>query len=222
MPCGADPGLIGELAHAGVEIVATLHVIRLVVGCPGLLENAASFLGSGGTILYGSDYGVTGIPRGVDVAERRVLAGVGPGRAALSSPRDQGGDCGRGRRPRAARRGKPCRRRRGPRRPYAEPQRPLRPRARHPRRCDPGRRLMPTLDAVETTATSTRRRELTAQRYARLALSSAASLYLIVLTGAAVRLTGSGLACESWPGCQRGRASSPRSASTRRSSSATA
>ena len=40
---------------------------------------------------------------------------------------------------------------------------------------------------------------------ALLALASAAiSLYLIVLTGAAVRLTGSGLACESWPGCQEG------------------
>jgi len=57
---------------------------------------------------------------------------------------------------------------------------------------------------VETTATGTGRRELTAERYARLALASAVSLYLIVLTGAAVRLTGSGLACESWPGCQEG------------------
>ena len=41
-------------------------------------------------------------------------------------------------------------------------------------------------------------------RYAKLAAASALSLYLIVLTGAAVRLTGSGLACESWPGCQEG------------------
>lgn len=40
--------------------------------------------------------------------------------------------------------------------------------------------------------------------FARLALASAASLYAVVLTGAAVRLTGSGLACESWPGCQEG------------------
>lgn len=45
---------------------------------------------------------------------------------------------------------------------------------------------------------------MTAARYARLAVASAVSLYLIVLTGAAVRLTGSGLACESWPGCQEG------------------
>jgi heme a synthase len=49
-----------------------------------------------------------------------------------------------------------------------------------------------------------RRRELSPIRYARLAFASALSLYLIVLTGAAVRLTGSGLACESWPGCQEG------------------
>ena len=46
--------------------------------------------------------------------------------------------------------------------------------------------------------------QLTPGRYAKLALASALSLYLIVLTGAAVRLTGSGLACESWPGCQEG------------------
>jgi cytochrome c oxidase assembly protein subunit 15 len=44
----------------------------------------------------------------------------------------------------------------------------------------------------------------TAAGYAQLALASAVSLYVIVLTGAAVRLTGSGLACESWPGCQEG------------------
>ncbi|MDQ3066987.1 MAG: COX15/CtaA family protein [Actinomycetota bacterium] len=45
---------------------------------------------------------------------------------------------------------------------------------------------------------------MTALRYAKLAVASAVSLYVIVLTGAAVRLTGSGLACESWPGCQEG------------------
>jgi cytochrome c oxidase assembly protein subunit 15 len=41
-------------------------------------------------------------------------------------------------------------------------------------------------------------------RFAKLAAASALSLYGVVLTGAAVRLTGSGLACQSWPGCQRG------------------
>jgi len=45
---------------------------------------------------------------------------------------------------------------------------------------------------------------VTPVRYAQLAVATAVSLYLIVLTGAAVRLTGSGLACRSWPGCQQG------------------
>lgn len=86
MPCGEDPALMGELAGAGVEVVATLHVIRLVVGCPGLLENATSFLRRGGAVLYGSDYGVTGIPPGVDATELQLLAGVGLGRlGALSA-----------------------------------------------------------------------------------------------------------------------------------------
>lgn len=50
----------------------------------------------------------------------------------------------------------------------------------------------------------TRLREISPTRYLWLAGLSALSLYLIILTGAAVRLTGSGLACESWPGCQEG------------------
>ncbi len=49
-----------------------------------------------------------------------------------------------------------------------------------------------------------RLREVSPRRYAQLATASALSLYLIVITGAAVRLTGSGLGCESWPGCQEG------------------
>jgi cytochrome c oxidase assembly protein subunit 15 len=49
-----------------------------------------------------------------------------------------------------------------------------------------------------------RARSVSPLRYAQLAAASALSLYLIVITGAAVRLTGSGLACESWPGCQEG------------------
>jgi heme A synthase len=35
----------------------------------------------------------------------------------------------------------------------------------------------------------------------RLVLVNAAALVLIVATGATVRLTGSGLGCEHWPGC---------------------
>ena len=40
--------------------------------------------------------------------------------------------------------------------------------------------------------------------YVLLAAGSALSLYLILITGATVRLTGSGLGCENWPGCQAG------------------
>jgi cytochrome c oxidase assembly protein subunit 15 len=48
------------------------------------------------------------------------------------------------------------------------------------------------------------RRELTASRFRKLALASAVSLYVIVTSGATVRLTGSGLGCEGWPGCSPG------------------
>jgi heme a synthase len=40
--------------------------------------------------------------------------------------------------------------------------------------------------------------------FRKLAIAAAASLYLIVVSGALVRLTASGLACESWPGCEAG------------------
>jgi heme a synthase len=40
--------------------------------------------------------------------------------------------------------------------------------------------------------------------FRRLAVATAASLYLIVITGSLVRLTGSGLGCEGWPGCEEG------------------
>jgi heme a synthase len=35
-------------------------------------------------------------------------------------------------------------------------------------------------------------------------VASAVSLYVIVITGSLVRLTGSGLGCEGWPGCEEG------------------
>jgi cytochrome c oxidase assembly protein subunit 15 len=43
--------------------------------------------------------------------------------------------------------------------------------------------------------------ELSSKAFRRLALVNAAMLVLIVATGATVRLTGSGLGCEHWPGC---------------------
>ena len=40
--------------------------------------------------------------------------------------------------------------------------------------------------------------------FRRLAIATALSLYVIVITGSLVRLTGSGLGCEGWPGCEEG------------------
>jgi heme a synthase len=57
---------------------------------------------------------------------------------------------------------------------------------------------------IETTATRVRKLELSAAQFLRLALASAAVLWLIVVTGAAVRLTDSGLGCRHWPGCEKG------------------
>jgi cytochrome c oxidase assembly protein subunit 15 len=45
---------------------------------------------------------------------------------------------------------------------------------------------------------------LAPRTFLKLALTSTAALYVIVITGSLVRLTGSGLGCESWPGCEEG------------------
>jgi cytochrome c oxidase assembly protein subunit 15 len=59
--------------------------------------------------------------------------------------------------------------------------------------------------AVESTrAVRTRARELSPAGLRRLAVATAAALYLIVISGSLVRLTSSGLGCESWPGCEAG------------------
>lgn len=58
---------------------------------------------------------------------------------------------------------------------------------------------------VESTARARIRRfELSPARYFQLTLVSIAALWLIVVTGAAVRLTNSGLGCRHWPGCEAG------------------
>ncbi len=49
-----------------------------------------------------------------------------------------------------------------------------------------------------------RRLEISPARYAQVTLVALAALSLIVLTGAAVRLTGSGLGCPDWPKCYGG------------------
>jgi heme a synthase len=46
-----------------------------------------------------------------------------------------------------------------------------------------------------------RARIVSAPRFLRLALASAVALFLVVTSGAFVRLTGSGLGCENWPRC---------------------
>jgi cytochrome c oxidase assembly protein subunit 15 len=58
---------------------------------------------------------------------------------------------------------------------------------------------------VESTLVARARRlEFSPTTFRRLALGSAAWLWLIVVTGATVRLTASGLGCEHWPGCTAG------------------
>jgi heme a synthase len=47
---------------------------------------------------------------------------------------------------------------------------------------------------------------LTPTQFLRFALAQLGALWLIVGTGAAVRLTDSGLGCRSWPGCEEGQA----------------
>jgi heme a synthase len=49
-----------------------------------------------------------------------------------------------------------------------------------------------------------RRLELSPTRFVQLTLLSLGALWLIVLTGAAVRVTDSGLGCRHWPGCEEG------------------
>jgi cytochrome c oxidase assembly protein subunit 15 len=49
-----------------------------------------------------------------------------------------------------------------------------------------------------------RRFELSTRAFLVVTVAAAVSLYLIVVSGAVVRLTASGLGCESWPGCQPG------------------
>ena len=57
------------------------------------------------------------------------------------------------------------------------------------------------------------RLNISPQLYARVTVVALVALALIVLTGAAVRLTGSGLGCPDWPNATA--APSPRSTPTR-------
>jgi cytochrome c oxidase assembly protein subunit 15 len=54
-----------------------------------------------------------------------------------------------------------------------------------------------------------RRLETSPQRYHQVATAALILLVLIVFSGSAVRLTGSGLGCEGWPACEEGRVVAP-------------
>jgi cytochrome c oxidase assembly protein subunit 15 len=58
--------------------------------------------------------------------------------------------------------------------------------------------------AIDSTTARARSLEFSAAGFLRLALGSVGALWLIMVTGAAVRLTDSGLGCRHWPGCERG------------------
>jgi len=60
------------------------------------------------------------------------------------------------------------------------------------------------MEAHANAVAAPRRFVVTPTRFRRLAVAAAFSLWLIVATGATVRLTGSGLGCEGWPGCTPG------------------
>ena len=60
------------------------------------------------------------------------------------------------------------------------------------------------MNSASQTLSRRRALELSPGRFRHLAIAAVAMLILIVGTGATVRLTGSGLGCEHWPGCQPG------------------
>jgi heme a synthase len=62
----------------------------------------------------------------------------------------------------------------------------------------------PELSVSSRRAARLRSIAITPQLFVWLAAASTLSLYLILITGATVRLTASGLGCDNWPGCQAG------------------
>jgi cytochrome c oxidase assembly protein subunit 15 len=60
------------------------------------------------------------------------------------------------------------------------------------------------VESVERAIPRRRALAVSPATFRRIAIFAATALVLIVATGATVRLTGSGLGCEHWPGCQPG------------------
>jgi heme A synthase len=54
---------------------------------------------------------------------------------------------------------------------------------------------------ADTTEVSRARFAISAETFALLSYAALAALFLIVVSGATVRLTGSGLGCDNWPRC---------------------
>jgi imidazolonepropionase-like amidohydrolase len=82
MPC-EDP-LAEELrglAQRNVPIVATLRV--QTARCRWRVTNTRAFTAAGGTVMYGSDYGVPGVPLGIDHGELRLLRQALPDNRAV-------------------------------------------------------------------------------------------------------------------------------------------
>jgi cytochrome c oxidase assembly protein subunit 15 len=63
---------------------------------------------------------------------------------------------------------------------------------------------MAPVNVVSGAVARARAFEVSPERFRAVALTALGALWLIVATGAAVRLTASGLGCESWPGCTEG------------------
>jgi len=61
-----------------------------------------------------------------------------------------------------------------------------------------------TVTVMDTALPRVRRFAVSTRTFRRLSLTSAVMLVVIVASGATVRMTGSGLGCEHWPGCQAG------------------
>ncbi|MSX00032.1 MAG: heme A synthase [Actinobacteria bacterium] len=63
---------------------------------------------------------------------------------------------------------------------------------------------MTSTDNPDSPTSPAERFTLSAARYRQVAIVALALIGIIVVTGAAVRLTGSGLGCEDWPNCSNG------------------
>jgi hypothetical protein len=82
MPCqDALAEELRELARREVPIVATLRV--QTAQCAWRVANTRAFARAGGTVLYGSDYGVPGVPLGIDHGELRLLRQALPDNRAV-------------------------------------------------------------------------------------------------------------------------------------------